>query len=416
MSQIKFIILLATPSRFRAAGQLEKESGMSTEKRKRGEGSIGLRRDSKNYFIGYYRADGVRVKESTHTTNLTEARKILRDRLAAVDRGETPDSGRVKVADLYADLKQHVKANAKGRGVRSLDELEWRWAHLKPVFGHVKATAVATKAVTAYTVRRQAECKECGGKGDCEDKGKGECKYTADATINRELATLRRMFNFGKQSNRVRVAPWIPLLRENNTRQGFVEDAEFRKLAAEASGFLRVFLSLGYTYGWRKSELLGLRVRQVNLSTRTIRLETGTTKNGEGREVAMTQEVEALLRAAIAGKTKDDYVLTWDDGRRVKDFRGMWEKITAAAGCPDLLVHDLRRSGVKALRRAGVPESVVMAVSGLLTPAIFRRYAIVSSADQREAVTLLEAARERNSPVSVPFSEDGSNHAGAKVN
>ena len=63
-----------------------------------------------------------------------------------------------------------------------------------------------------------------------------------------------------------------------------------------------------------------------------------------------------------------------------------------------LIVHDLRRSAARALRTAGVPESVIMAAGGWKTPAMFRRYAIVSSADQRAAVEMLEEARTANSP------------------
>jgi integrase len=48
---------------------------------------------------------------------------------------------------------------------------------------------------------------------------------------------------------------------------------------------------VGYTYGWRHEELLALRVRQINLSGGTIRLEPGTTKNDQGREVSMTLPV-----------------------------------------------------------------------------------------------------------------------------
>lgn len=191
------------------------------------------------------------------------------------------------------------------------------------------------------------------------------------------------------------------MIEENNTRQGFIEDEEFERLKAAASDlFMRVLLELAYTYSWRRSELLGLRVRQVNLVSRTIRLDPGTTKNKEGREVVMTGKVETLLRAAVAGKRPDDHVITWDRGRSkgkpVRDFRDAWAKLFRDAGVEAKLLHDMRRSGVKALRRAGVPESVIMATSGMKSNSIFRRYAIVSSADQRQAIELLELARERN--------------------
>lgn len=215
------------------------------------------------------------------------------------------------------------------------------------------------------------------------------------------------MLNFGKQSNRVRVVPWIPMLKEDNARQGFLEDADFDRLASAAEElWLRTFLECAYSYGWGRSELLALRVRQVDLRNRTIRLDTGSTKNGEGREVAMTSRVEELLRERVAGKGPGDPVLTRANGRAVKDFRSAWDALFARAGVAPRLPHDLRRSAAKALRRAGVPESVIMATGGWKTAAVFRRYAIVSAADQREAFTLLEAARERNranGPVLVPF-------------
>jgi integrase len=231
----------------------------------------------------------------------------------------------------------------------------------------------------------------------------------------------------------VRVVPYIPMLRETNVRRGFVEDADFEKLAGEASElWLRVFLEMGYSYGWRKSELLGLRVRQLNFEHRTIRLDAGTTKNHEGREVTMTAKVEELLRIAATRKRPDDFVLTRVDGKAVKDFRRAWQNLCVRAGlgsfvcagcdrpatakkceCGNrkrkyrgLVRHDLRRSAAKALRRAGVPESVIMAMGGWKTPAMFRRYAIVSSADQRAAVEMLEQAREAVSPRSAPFSEN----------
>ena len=78
--------------------------------------------------------------------------------------------------------------------------------------------------------------------------------------------------------------------------------------------------------------------------------------------------------------------------RKVQGMRG--ERPTYRG----LIVHDLRRSAARALRTAGVPESVIMAAGGWKTPAMFRRYAIVSSADQRALVEMLEQARIANSP------------------
>ena len=216
------------------------------------------------------------------------------------------------------------------------------------------------------------------------------------------------------------------MLPENNVKKGFVEDSDFSRLATEAHElWLRTFLELGYTYGWRRGELLALKVRQLNFMTRTIRLDPGTTKNREGREVAMTANVETLLRQTVAGKNPDDFVLTYASGKPIRDFRRAWWALCVRAGLGEfcrracnrpvpkgkkckacgavrpkysgLIPHDFRRSAAKALRAAGVPESVIMSAGGWKTPAMFRRYGIVSSADQRAAMELLERARAKNS-------------------
>lgn len=71
-----------------------------------------------------------------------------------------------------------------------------------------------------------------------------------------------------------------------------------------------------------------MRIGQVDLLARLIRLEPGTTKNGDGREVTVTDSVYILLSGCVHAKEPDDFVFTWQDGRPVRDFRGTW-----ASGC-----------------------------------------------------------------------------------
>ena len=63
--------------------------------------------------------------------------------------------------------------------------------------------------------------------------------------------------------------------------------------------WFRALVECGRTHGWRIGEFLDLRVKQVNLLNRTIRLEPGTTKNRERREVTMTKAVYELLAAYV---------------------------------------------------------------------------------------------------------------------
>lgn len=79
------------------------------------------------------------------------------------------------------------------------------------------------------------------------------------------------------------------------------------------------------------------------------------------------------------------------DGERIGYFRAAWRNACKAAGCPGALVHDMRRSAVRTFERAGVPRSVAMSIVGHKTEAIYRRYAIVDEAMQREAAARLDA-------------------------
>ena len=189
-------------------------------------------------------------------------------------------------------MRDHYEVNRS----RSAESLGRRWTHLKVAFASTVASNLTTDAGSRYARQRQGE-------------------GAANATVNRELSTLGRALNLARRCTppKVRTVPYIPMLAEDNVRRGFVEDADFKRLAfaaEEGEHWLRVFLEIGFTYGWRKGELLALRVRQVNLPNRTIRLDAGTTKNGDGREVAMTARVAELLRHAVAGKAPDDFVLT----------------------------------------------------------------------------------------------------------
>jgi integrase len=337
-------------------------------------GSIYRRPESELYWLTYYR-DGKRIRESSGSSDYKAAQQKLAQRLGQVDRGEAIDTGRGPTCgDLWAGLERHYRIQQR----KSAECLGRRWKHLQTAFAGIAASQVTFDRLEEYVDARLSE-------------------RASNATINRELSALKTAFRLGRKKRAGLRVPDFPHLTENNTRSGFVEDSQFQRLAANCSeSWLRLFLEIAFTFAWRKSEILNLRVSSVSLAERSIRLDVGSTKNGAGREVTMTSSIVALVALAIAGKAPGDYLLTRADRKRVLDFRGAWRKLTAAAGLPNLIVHDLRRSGARQLRRAGVPESVVQAMGGWKTADMFKRYAIVSTADQRDAIEKLEQAREAN--------------------
>jgi integrase len=351
----------------------------------KGTGTIYKRPGSKLLWITYYR-DGRRVRESSGSNDRRAAQQLLGQRLGQADRGEVIDARRgVTCADLWQGLEWDYRSNKR----KSAKCLPCRWKHLAPFFADMRAQQVTYDRLERYIDARLAE-------------------HASDATINRELSALKTAFRLGRKKQSVRDVPDFPRLTENNTRKGFVEDQDYAKLTAHCSElWLRLFLEIAYSLAWRKSEILNLRVRNVSMAGRTIRLDAGSTKNSEGREAPMSAAAIPLVRQAIAGKAPDDYLLTRADGKPVRDFRRAWYKLTQAAGLPKLLVHDLRRSGARQLRRAGVPESVVQEIGGWKTREMFKRYAIVSSADRREAIEKLDQARNDGHSLGHSSTENG---------
>ncbi len=292
---------------------------------RRGAGSVFQKPkgDDKPWHIQFYRYNpdterSERVREYCGLPRAA-AQRLLNDRLGKLARGEQFDIGRPRtVSELYKALYTMTLNNARP-GARTAESLEWRWAHLAPFFGNMRAANLTTANVEEYKAQRREAS-------------------AAPANVNRELAVLRRMFRYGKQSTppTVHNIPYTRMFSEkDNVRKGFIEQEAFGRMAAEAAKdglWLRALIEVAYTYGWRRGELVNLRVRHVDLRAHTIRLDPGTTKNDEGREVAMTAEVVELLRAACDGKRPDDYVFTREDGKPVKSFAGAWRNLCARVG------------------------------------------------------------------------------------
>jgi integrase len=180
------------------------------------------------------------------------------------------------------------------------------------------------------------------------------------------------------------------VLKEAAPRKGFLEHADYQKLRQELPEHLRPALAMGYYTGMRLGEILGLRWANVDLANAEVRLDPGTTKNDEPRTVPLAGELLAMLKIEREKNPAGEFVFT-RAGQPVGTFYKAWKSATKRAGLPGLLFHDLRRTGVRNLVRAGVPERVAMAISGHKTRAVFERYNIVSGRDLKEAATKLEA-------------------------
>ncbi|SRR6266511_2652328 len=337
----------------------------------------GLLRQSEVWWVKY-RANGKTRKESSESTKESDAKKLLRQREGAVVEGRAvfPRASKVTVKDLADALVAEYQANQR----RSSERLRFSLQHVLPVFGERRAVHVTSADMDKYKVDRLAA-------------------GAAHATINRELAALKRMYTLAVHGERIPHAPHIALLQEDNVRQGFFERDQFEAVRRRLAERLRPVVTFAYITGWRvPSEVLTLRWRQIDFEAGTVRLEPGTTKNREGRTFYMTPELRACLEAQRALTEKfqreHDKIVPWvfhHDGEPIQSFRRAWKTACAYVGLHGRLLHDFRRTAVRNLERAGVSRSVAMKMTGHKTESVYRRYAIVSEQDLREAASKLAA-------------------------
>ena len=354
-----------------------------------------LKQRGQVWWIRYYR-DGRRHEESSRSTKEGDARRLLRLREGDIERGLPVSAkiGRLRFEEAAQDLLNDYRTNGK----RSLKDVQRRLdLHLLPYFGRRRMTAITTAEVRAFIAKRQSQARVVG-KGD----GRREVPVSAGEII-RELTALKRMFNLARQAGKLLYAPYIPLLREHNVRTGFFEPEQFQAVRARLPEYARPIVTFAYLTGWRvASEILPLQWRQVDFSAGEIRLDPGTTKNGEGRVFPMTADLRALLerQQELRDQLREQgHLCPWvfhHLGQPVRTFRWAWEIACRQSGCPGRLLHDLRRTAVRNLVRASVPERVAMQLTGHKTRSVFERYNIVSDGDFKAALQKLDSATCRS--------------------
>jgi integrase len=346
------------------------------------------------WWVKYYRS-GRPIRESSHSSKESDAINLLKLREGDIAHGlpVNPKLNRIRFDEAADDLKTEYAVN----GRRSADELERRIRlHLLPHFGGRRLSSITTAEVNAFILKRQKDVMVIG-----ESDEQRERRYS-NGEINRELTTLKRILNLARQNGKLMHVPYVPMLKERNVRTGFFEREQIDRIAVHLPGAIRPAVQFGYITGWRiPSEVLKLQWRHVDFEARVVRLDPHTTKNDEGRTFPFTDALQRVLEAQSAEHERlkaDGVICPWVfnrsnrkvKGKRITTFIKAFSAACTKAGCPGRIPHDLRRTAVRNLVRAGVPERVAMQMTGHKTRSVFERYNIVSECD------LVEAAKKLN--------------------
>jgi integrase len=314
-------------------------------------------KESRFWYV-IYNVDGRQIRESSKTESKMEAEKLLQQRMGENSIGLAPAQD-VKHTTYESVRDAWLAGNKNGYSAI---------AHLDGYFAGKRAMNIDTDMLRDYIKARRAQ-------------------GAADSTIRRSLNDLRAMLNQGRKEGKLRHAdvPYFPMaqLKEPPARKGFVEQKDFEKLRDAMPENLRPLVTFLYYTGCRKGAARKITWDMVEKDCSAITLPGEITKSGEGLVLPLTgnlRDVAAMLRKTFRkeGQVFDD-----------TNLRVEWNKACVAAGLgtmkgrtrTGLTIHDLRRSAVRNLIRAGVSRSVAMTISGHKTAHVFERYNITDTSD-----------------------------------
>ena len=347
---------------------------MEKKKRERGAGGLFTIKGSANYYI---KISGKRI--ATGTPVKAVALRKLQERMGRVSLGiQSPEELKKLRYEQIRDSLLAEYRNGKQRGhslVTKADGTETIWGldHLNEFFSKRAVQQITTDLLREFVALR----KEQGA---------------SPGTINRNMGLLRRMLHLARKEGKLPAIPHFPMLQEAPPRDGFVDDAAFKKLLAALPARLRPFTLFLYTTGCRTGEAKQITWDQVHLNEHVVRLTGTQTKNAAPRTLPL---VDALVKMLRKEKSKRGLLFP------VGNFRKAWMSAcikvklgTRVKGKENgnygtysgLIPHDLRRSAVRNMIRVGVSQTVAMSISGHKTIAVFQRYDITDERDKHLAM------------------------------
>ena len=353
--------------------------------RMRGTGCIRRVKGSKFWHIYYY-CFGRQIRESSKSESKTAAERLLH--LRYVEMGLSFGPSRASESVKYEEIRQSLLDDYRLSGRDSLTTLAdgtetvSGLSYLDDFFARRRVESITTDVLRAFILKR---------------KERGRYSYPVrNSTINRNLALLRHMMNLARRDGRIQFIPHFPMLAEKFARKGFLGHEGFKKLRDELPQRLRPIVMFLYSTGRPLGEAIGICWQQVDLDALEIRIQSERKTEDQPSIVpldGLAELVAELKQEQDASESKFDAVFC------VKNLRKAWRRACIRLGLgrmeslPNgretyrgLLVQDLRRSAVRNMIEAGVPEKVAMKISGYKRRETFNPYNVLTIQQMHEAM------------------------------
>jgi integrase len=351
---------------------------------------------------------GVRIRESSHSSNKALAERLERERRRTLELG---------IAGLQ-ESRPPLLFNIASKRWLELNQPHWSASnsriegynlnHLHPQFAKMLLTDITADDISRY----QAKRKKAGA---------------SPRTVNMEVGTLRAILR--KHRLWANLQPDIRMLRaRQDVGRALTADEQHRLLTAcknsrSRSLYPAVLLSL-HT-GLRNGELRLLRWRQVDFLERAITVGKSKTAGGEGRIVPLSQmatqclqEWRSLFPEAHPAHyvfPSERYGLDGDDGFRdgkilpyevrpdtpIGSWKVAWTAARAAAKV-SCRWHDMRHTFVSKMAEGQASDATIMALAGHLSRKMMEKYSHTRNEAKRQAISALDVQTQTDSPQNPP--------------
>ena len=327
--------------------------------------AIYKKKNTNTWYVDYY-YEGRRIREAVGP-NKKLAEKVLTIRKAEIARGKfdiqsmNPSITFGKLSELYVE---YAKANKKSwkRDVVSLNTL-------LPFFENMRLNHITSYNIEKYKLKRRKE--------------------VSPATVNRDIACMKHMFNLAISWGKTTKNPvkGVKLFKVKNRRLRFLSEDETQRLIDCCSPeLIPVVITALYT-GMRKSEIFGLRWSDIDFTRGLIMIDDS--KSGAPRQVPMNDLLKKTL-LKVRSRSSESHVFLNKGGKPYRDVRSAFTSALKKAGITDFTFHDLRHTFASHLVMTGVDLVTVKELLGHKTIQMTMRYSHLSAKHKRQAVNILE--------------------------
>ena len=355
------------------------------------------------FWIDYY-DHGQRIREAVSGSR-RDAEAALRDRRTDIDRGVFHRIAK-KERITFEDMIEKYKAEKADKRSLKRDELSFKY--LLPAFQFRYLDQITTKDIEAYKKNRRMDLK----KTKRAKNSKVQPMQISGATVNREMALLKCLFNVAIQMNHLIRNPVmaVKFFPESGKRGDRVlSGLEYEQIRAAAAPHFQPIFDVAFFTGLRKGDILNLRPSDIDFDKGIIQVMM--LKTADPVVIPIHPYLEPILRQAIGAAGPDAPFVFMSfrpkrDGSisKIGDIKNAFRGALKRAGLADkgYCFHDLRRTFASILYSKGVPLLTISKLLGHRSVQTTERYLNVKLEEKRQAVDMLGEAFGRGSDQLLP--------------